>query len=32
MPAGKNYFEISEDCVDCGECEAECGFHAISAE
>ena len=29
---GKNYFEISDECIDCGECEAECGFNAILIE
>ena len=29
-PPGKNYYEINENCIDCGDCEAECGFNAIS--
>lgn len=31
-PAGKNYYEISDDCTDCGTCESECGFDAIVIE
>ena len=32
MPAGKNYYVISEDCTDCCSCEDECGFNAITAD
>jgi len=28
-PAGKNYYEINDSCIDCGACEPECGFNAI---
>jgi MinD superfamily P-loop ATPase len=31
-PSGKNYYEITDACIDCAACEAECGFNAISAE
>ncbi|HKK32516.1 MAG TPA: 4Fe-4S binding protein [Desulfomicrobiaceae bacterium] len=31
-PPGTAYYEINENCIDCGACEAECGFNAISAE
>lgn len=31
-PAGKNFYEINENCIDCGACEDECGFNAISEE
>ena len=30
--SGKNYYEINDNCIDCCECEAECGFNAISTD
>lgn len=32
VPAGKNYFAISDECTDCGSCVDECGFSAIVSE